>query len=170
MPGTINLSCVLKAPPEKVYRAILDPEAIAKWNAPNGFTATVHHLDASVGGTFKMSFKNFSTGKSHSFSGKYLELIPSQKIRATDVFDDPNQSFVDQGITAEGIVIEDDVWIGAGAIITDGVRIGKGAVIAAGAVVTHDVPPHVVVGGVPARRIKEIDGSQGIDGKIVYHI
>jgi acetyltransferase-like isoleucine patch superfamily enzyme len=94
----------------------------------------------------------------------------TQIIAVNHVFDDPNQSFVDQGITAEGIVIEDDVWIGAGAVITDGVRIGKGAVIAAGAVVTQDVPPHVVMGGVPARQLKEIDGSQGKDGKIIYHI
>lgn len=92
MPNTINLNCVMKAAPEKIYRAILDPDAIAKWNAPNGFTAKVHHLDATVGGTFKMSFKNFTTGKSHSFGGKYLELIPGKKIRVTDVFDDPNLS------------------------------------------------------------------------------
>jgi acetyltransferase-like isoleucine patch superfamily enzyme len=80
-------------------------------------------------------------------------------IAVNHVFDDPNRPFVEQGITAQGIVIEDDVWLGAGAVVTDGVRIGKGAVIAAGAVVTKDVPPHTVVAGVPARPIKTIDGN-----------
>jgi acetyltransferase-like isoleucine patch superfamily enzyme len=84
----------------------------------------------------------------------------TQIIAVNHVFDDPNRPFVDQGITAEGIIIEDDVWLGAGAIITDGVRVGKGAVVAAGAVVTKDVPPHTVVGGVPAKPIKTIDGTQ----------
>ena len=84
------------------------------------------------------------------------------------VFDDPNRPFVDQGITAEGIVIEDDVWLGAGAIITDGVTIGKGAVVAAGAVVTRNVAPHTVVGGVPAKQIKAIDGQLDQRGRQVY--
>ena len=88
--STIRLHRVLKAPPERVYKAILDPAAMCKWLPPNGFTGTVHHLEAKVGGTFKMSFTNFSTGKSHSFGGKYLELKPGERIRATDVFDDPN--------------------------------------------------------------------------------
>ena len=88
--NTIRLHRVLKAPPERVYKAILDPAAIAKWLPPHGFTCTVHHLDATVGGTFKMSFTNFTTGKSHSFGGKYIELKPSERIVATDVFDDPN--------------------------------------------------------------------------------
>lgn len=83
----------------------------------------------------------------------------TQIIAVNHVFDDPSRPFIDQGITAEGIVIEDDVWLGAGAIITDGVRVGKGAVVAAGAVVTKDVPPHSVVGGVPAKLIKTIDGT-----------
>ncbi len=83
----------------------------------------------------------------------------SQIIAVNHVFNDPTRPFVDQGITAEGIVIEDDVWIGSGAVITDGVRVGRGAVVAAGAVVTRDVPPHCVVGGVPAKLIKEIDGK-----------
>jgi acetyltransferase-like isoleucine patch superfamily enzyme len=86
----------------------------------------------------------------------------SQLISVNHVFDDPNKPFVDQGITAEGIVLEDDVWIGSGAIITDGVRVGKGAVVAAGSVVTKDVPPHTVVGGVPAKVIREIDGKSRI--------
>lgn len=87
---TIRLHRVLRATPERVYRAFLDPDAMVKWNPPNGFTAKVHHLDAKVGGTFKMSFTNFSTGKSHSFGGKYLELAPNERLRYTDKFDDPN--------------------------------------------------------------------------------
>jgi uncharacterized protein YndB with AHSA1/START domain len=90
MPSTLTFHRVLRAPPERIYRAILDPQALVKWNPPNGFTATVHHLDAKVGGTFRMSFTNFSTGHSHSFGGKYLELVPNERIRATDVFDDPS--------------------------------------------------------------------------------
>jgi uncharacterized protein YndB with AHSA1/START domain len=81
---------VLRATPERVYRAFLDPEAKVKWLPPNGFTGKVHHIDATVGGTYKMSFTNFSTGKSHSFGGTYLELVPNQRIRYTDKFDDPN--------------------------------------------------------------------------------
>jgi acetyltransferase-like isoleucine patch superfamily enzyme len=93
----------------------------------------------------------------------------TQLIAVNHVFDDPNRPFIEQGITAEGIVIEDDVWLGAGAIITDGVRVGKGAVVAAGAVVTKDVAPHTVVGGVPARLIKTIDGqAQDGDRRITY--
>ena len=93
----------------------------------------------------------------------------TQIIAVNHVFDDPERPFTEQGITAEGIVIEDDVWIGAGAIVTDGVRIGRGAVVAAGAVVTQDVPPHTVVGGVPARQIKKIEKPvTGSDGRIVY--
>src|SRR5438067_346865 len=88
--GTIRLHRVFKAPPERVYKAILDPAANSKWLPPHGFTCTVHHLDAKVGGTYKMSFTNFSTGKSHSFSGKYLEMKPSERIVATDVFDNPH--------------------------------------------------------------------------------
>jgi acetyltransferase-like isoleucine patch superfamily enzyme len=93
----------------------------------------------------------------------------TQIIAVNHVFDDPDRPFVEQGITAEGIVIEDDVWLGAGAIITDGVRVGKGAVVAAGAVVTKDVPPHTVVGGVPAKPIKTIDGSISRTDRMIYH-
>ncbi|HSM56483.1 MAG TPA: acyltransferase [Candidatus Sulfomarinibacteraceae bacterium] len=92
----------------------------------------------------------------------------TQIIAVNHVFDDPARPFVEQGITAEGIVIEDDVWLGAGAIITDGVRVGRGAVVAAGAVVTKDVPPHTVVGGVPARVLKEIDGSAPAREREIY--
>jgi acetyltransferase-like isoleucine patch superfamily enzyme len=93
----------------------------------------------------------------------------TQIIAVNHVFDDPNRPFVEQGISAEGIIIEDDVWLGAGAIITDGVRVGKGAVVAAGAVVTKDVPPHTVVGGVPAKPIKTIDGSLSQPDRRIYH-
>lgn len=90
MPNTVRLHRVLRATPERVYRAFLDADALAKWLPPNGFTGKVHHLDAKVGGTFRMSFTNFTTGKSHSFGGKYLELVPHERIRHTDTFDDPN--------------------------------------------------------------------------------
>jgi uncharacterized protein YndB with AHSA1/START domain len=88
--GTVRLHRVLRAPPSKVYRAFLDAGAMAKWLPPNGFTCTVHHLEAKVGGTFRMSFTNFSTGNGHSFGGEYLELVPGKTIRYTDKFDDPN--------------------------------------------------------------------------------
>jgi uncharacterized protein YndB with AHSA1/START domain len=88
--NTIRLHRVLRAAPDKVYRAFLDPDAMAKWLAPNGFTGKVHHMDAKVGGTYKMSFTNFGSGKSHSFGGKYVELTPNERIRYTDRFDDPN--------------------------------------------------------------------------------
>jgi uncharacterized protein YndB with AHSA1/START domain len=88
--NTIRLHRVLHAPPERVYRAFLDADAMAKWLPPNGFTGKVHQMDARVGGTHTMSFTNFTTGKSHSFGGKYLELVPHERIRYTDVFDDAN--------------------------------------------------------------------------------
>ncbi|HVR15929.1 MAG TPA: SRPBCC family protein [Candidatus Limnocylindrales bacterium] len=88
--NTIRLHRVLRATPEKVYRAFLDGDAMTKWLPPNGFTGKVHHIDAKVGGSYKMSFTNFSTGKSHSFGGEYLELVPHERIRHTDRFDDPN--------------------------------------------------------------------------------
>jgi len=86
----IRLHRVLRATPERVYRAFLDADAMVKWLPPNGFTGKVHHLDARVGGTYKMSFTNFTTGQSHSFGGEYLELVPYERIRYTDKFDDPN--------------------------------------------------------------------------------
>ncbi len=88
--GTVKLHRVLTTTPEKLYKAFLEPDAVAKWLPPNGFTCKVHHLEAKVGGTHKMSFTNFTTGHSHSFGGTYLELIPGKKIRYTDKFDDPN--------------------------------------------------------------------------------
>ena len=87
--NTVRLHRVLRTTPEKVYRAFLDPDAMAKWLPPNGFTGKVHHLDAKVGGTYKMSFTNFTSGHSHSFGGAYLELVPNERICHTDRFDDP---------------------------------------------------------------------------------
>jgi uncharacterized protein YndB with AHSA1/START domain len=88
--NTVRLHRVFATKPEKVYRAFLDADAMAKWLSPHGFTARVHHVDAKVGGTFRMSFTNFTTGNSHSFGGEYLELVPHERIRYTDRFDDPN--------------------------------------------------------------------------------
>ncbi len=90
MPSTVRLHRVLPTKPDKVYRAFLEADALAKWLPPNGFTCTVDHLDAKVGGTFRMSFRNFTTGLSHSFGGQYLELVPDRRLRYTDKFDDPN--------------------------------------------------------------------------------
>ncbi|HYD16875.1 MAG TPA: SRPBCC family protein [Patescibacteria group bacterium] len=90
MPSTVKLHRVLTTTPEKLYRAFLDRDAMAKWLPPNGFTCTVHHAEAKVGGTYKMSFTNFTTGKSHSFGGEYKELVPNKLLRYTDKFDDPN--------------------------------------------------------------------------------
>ncbi|OYT88803.1 MAG: polyketide cyclase [Burkholderiales bacterium PBB3] len=90
MPNTIQLQRVLRAPPERVYRAFLDADALVKWIPPHGFTAKVLELDARVGGKYRMSFTNFPAGQSHSFGGTYLELVPHERIRHTDVFDDPN--------------------------------------------------------------------------------
>ena len=90
MPSTIRLHRVLATSPEKIYRAFLEADALAKWLPPNGFACTVHHLEAKVGGTFKMSFRNFTTGKGHSFGGEYLELVANERLRYTDKFDDPS--------------------------------------------------------------------------------
>jgi uncharacterized protein YndB with AHSA1/START domain len=88
--NTVRLHRVFRAPPERLYRAFVDADAMAKWLPPNGFTGKVHHLDARVGGTYKMSFTNFSSGHSHAFGGQYLELVPHERLRYTDRFDDPN--------------------------------------------------------------------------------
>lgn len=89
MPNTIRLHRVLRAPPERIYRAFLDPDAMVKWLPPNGFTGKVHAMDARVGGSYRMSFRNLTTGKSHAFGGEYLELVPNERIRHTDQFDAP---------------------------------------------------------------------------------
>jgi len=88
--GTVRLHRVLRAPPERVYRAFIDPQAMVKWLPPHGFTGTMHQMDARVGGAYRMSFTNFSTGSSHSFGGQFLELVPGERLRYTDRFDDPN--------------------------------------------------------------------------------
>jgi len=90
MSNSVQLHRVLRAAPEKVYRAFLDPDAMAKWLPPNGFTGKVHQIEAKVGGTYRMSFTNFTTGHSHAFGGTYLELVPNERIRYTDKFEDPN--------------------------------------------------------------------------------
>jgi len=88
--GTVKFHRVLRSTPERIYRAFLEPDAIAKWLPPYGFTCQVHHMDARVGGTYKMSFRNFGSGNGHSFGGEYVELVPFEKIRYSDRFDDPN--------------------------------------------------------------------------------
>jgi uncharacterized protein YndB with AHSA1/START domain len=90
MPSTVQFHRVLKTTPDRLYRAFIDPDAMVKWLPPNGFTAKMHHSDPRVGGTYKMSFTNFTSGKSHSFGGQYLELVPQERLRWTDRFDDPN--------------------------------------------------------------------------------
>ena len=90
MPNTIHLHRVLATSPEKVYRAFIEADALAKWLPPNGFACTVHHFEGTVGGTFKMSFRNFTTSEIHSFGGEYVELVPGELVRYTDKFDDPN--------------------------------------------------------------------------------
>ena len=90
MPNTVRLHRVLTTKPDKVYRAFTEADAMAKWLPPNGFACTVHHLDAKVGGTFKMSFRNFTTGDSHAFGGEYVELVSGERLRYTDRFEDPN--------------------------------------------------------------------------------
>jgi len=90
MPNTVRLHRVLSTRPEKIYRAFLEADALARWLPPNGFTCTVHYLEPKVGGTFKMSFRNFTTGQGHSFGGEFIELVPNERVRYTDKFDDPN--------------------------------------------------------------------------------
>ena len=109
---TIKLHRVLRTTPERIYRAFLDADALAKWLPPNGFTAKVHHLDARVGGTFKMSFTNFTTGQSHSFGGEYLELTPHERLRYTDVFDDPNlPGVINVTVTLKKVLVGTEVHI-----------------------------------------------------------
>jgi uncharacterized protein YndB with AHSA1/START domain len=112
MPGTVRLHRVLAAKPEKVYRAFLEPDALAKWLPPNGFLCTVHHHEAKTGGTYKMSFRNFTTGQSHSFGGKYIELVPNKRLRYTDVFDDPNlPGEMQVTVTLEAVSVGTDLAI-----------------------------------------------------------
>ena len=117
MPGTVRLHRVLATTPDKVYRAFLEPDAMAKWLPPNGFAATSHHQDAKVGGTFRMSFRNFTTGHSHSFGGEYLELVPNEKLRYTDRFDDPNlPGQMDVTVVLKKVAVGTDV-----SIVQDGI-------------------------------------------------
>ena len=90
MPNAVRLHRVLRTKPEKVYRAFLEADALAKWLPPNGFACTIHHLEPTTGGKFRMSFRNFTTGNAHAFSGEYVELVPGERLRYTDTFDDPN--------------------------------------------------------------------------------
>ena len=112
MPNTVRLHRVLRARPEKVYRAFLEADAIARWLPPNGFTCKVDHLDAKVGGTFRMAFRNFTTGNGHSFGGKYLELVPGERLRYTDTFDDQNlPGVMMQTITLKAVSCGTDISI-----------------------------------------------------------
>ena len=112
MPGTVRLHRVLATKPEKVYRAFLEPDALAKWLPPNGFLCTVHHHEAKTGGTYKMSFRNFTTGQSHSFGGKYIELVPNKRLRYTDVFDDPHlPGEMQVTVTLEAVSVGTDLQI-----------------------------------------------------------
>ena len=127
------------------------------------------HAHIRIGRDSLIGEHNVIRGQGGVTIGDRVYTSPLVQIMAVNhVFDDPARSFVGQGLTAEGIVIEDDVWIGSGAVITDGVRIARGAVVAAGAVVTRDVPPHTLVGGVPARVLRQIDGVDHTDGKTVF--
>lgn len=112
MGNTIKLHRVIKAPPERVYRAFLTPSAMEKWLPPDGFTGKMEHLDAKVGGTFRMSFTNFATGQSHSFGGEYLELVPNQTLRYTDTFDDPNMPGVmPVTVTMKAVMCGTELWV-----------------------------------------------------------
>lgn len=112
MPNTIKLHRVLRGTPERVYRAFLDPDAMAKWLPPHGFTGKVHRLEAKVGGEHRMSFTNFTSGKSHSFGGKYLELVPHERLRYTDRFDDPNlQGEMQVTVTLKKVLVGTEISI-----------------------------------------------------------
>lgn len=110
--GTVRLHRVLATKPEKVFRAFLDADALTKWLPPDGFTAKMHHFEPSVGGTFKMSFTNFTTGKSHSFGGEYLEIAPNERLKYTDRFDDPNlPGVMTVTVTLKPVVVGTDIAI-----------------------------------------------------------
>ena len=113
MPGTVRLHRVLATTPDKVYRAFLEADATAKWLPPNGFTCTVHQLEAKVGGSHRMSFRNFTTGNGHSFGGKYLELVPNERLRYTDKFDDANlPGEMTVTVTLKKVMVGTEVSIG----------------------------------------------------------
>ena len=117
MPNTIRLHRVFMTKPEKIYRAFIEADALAKWLPPDGFACTVHNLEPKVGGKFKMSFRNFTTGNSHSFGGEYLELVPNEKLRYTDVFDDPNlPGTMEVTVTLKKVDVGTDV-----SIVQDGI-------------------------------------------------
>lgn len=110
--NTVHLHRVIAAKPEKIYRAFLDPDALARWLPPNGFTCKVHHMDAKVGGSYKMSFTNFTTGKSMSFGGVYREMVPNEYLRYTDNFDDPNlQGEIQVAINLKKVSVGTDLAI-----------------------------------------------------------
>jgi uncharacterized protein YndB with AHSA1/START domain len=112
MPNTVRLHRVFTTKPEKVYRAFIESDALAKWLPPNGFTCTVHQMDPKPGGSFRMSFRNFTTGQSHSFGGKYLELVPNQRIHYTDTFEDPNlPGEIRVTVTLKGVSVGTEVNI-----------------------------------------------------------
>jgi uncharacterized protein YndB with AHSA1/START domain len=112
MPNTVRLHRVIAAKPEKVYRAFLDPDAKARWLPPNGFTGKVHHMEPKVGGRYKMSFINFTTGKSHSFGGEFAELVPGERLRYTDRFDDPNlPGTIQVTVTLEAVSVGTEMHI-----------------------------------------------------------
>lgn len=112
MPNTVRLHRVLPAKPDKIYRAFIEADAMAKWLPPNGFTGTVHHLDAQVGGSYRMSFRNFTTGLSHAFGGKFLELVPGERLRYTDNFEDPNlPGEVQVTVTLKKVLVGTEVTI-----------------------------------------------------------
>ncbi len=112
MPSTVKLHRVLPTSPEKIYRAFLEPDALAKWLPPNGFACTVHHLEPKVGGTFRASFRNFTTSLSHAFSGKYLELTPNESLRYTNTFDDPHlPGEMDVTVTLKKVVVGTELTI-----------------------------------------------------------
>src|SRR6201986_2049094 len=112
MPGTVRLHRVLTTTPDKIYRAFLEPDAMAKWLPPNGFAATSHHQGSKVGGTLPLSFPNFTTGNAHSFGGEYLELVPNEKLRYTDKFDDPNlPGQMDVTVVLKKVMVGTDVSI-----------------------------------------------------------
>ena len=112
MPNTVRLHRVFRTKPEKLYKAFLDADALVKWLPPNGFTGRVNHLEAKVGGTYKMSFTSFSSGTSHSFGGEYLELIPNERIRHTDTFDNPNlPGTMQTTISLKKVLVGTDVQI-----------------------------------------------------------